>query len=44
MLETGIPEDTRTYLGMLGFKVVVNYEGQVVRVEQPGASGAEGEE
>jgi hypothetical protein len=44
MMETGIPEDSRAYLGMLGFKVVINVHGEVVRVEQPGAAGGEGEE
>ena len=36
LLQQGIPEDARAYLGMMGFKVVVNYQGEVLRVEQPG--------
>jgi len=44
ILGAGIPESGRTYLGMLGFKVVVNVHGEVVRVEQPSAPGAEDEE
>jgi hypothetical protein len=43
MMETGIPEDARAYLGMLGFKVVIDMHGEVLRVEQPGAAGGEGE-
>ena len=43
ILETGLPEDMRAYLGMMGFKVVINYHGEVIRVEQPGISGDEGE-
>lgn len=35
LLQQGIPEDARIYLGMTGFKVVVNYRGEVLRVEQP---------
>jgi len=35
--EHGIPEDGRIYLGMLGLKIVVNYHGDVVRIEQPAA-------
>ncbi len=35
ILKTGLPEDMRAYLGMMGFKVVVNYRGEIVRVEQP---------
>ena len=44
LMQTGIPEDMRAYLGMMGFKVIVNYHGEVVRLEQPGTSGdGEGE-
>jgi len=44
VLQTGFPEDMKAYLGMMGFKVVINYHGEVVRVEQPGAAGEEGNE
>lgn len=44
VLQTGFPEDMKAYLGMMGFKVVINYHGEVVRVEQPGAVGQEGNE
>ena len=37
LLTNGIPEDGRVYLGMLGFKIIVNYHGDVIRVEQPSA-------
>ncbi|MFZ5878154.1 MAG: hypothetical protein ACOY0R_02170 [Chloroflexota bacterium] len=43
MMETGLPEDARAYLGMLGFKVIIDMHGEVLRVEQPGAAGGEGE-
>ena len=43
LLQQGIPEDARAYLGMMGFKVVVDYQGKVLRVEQPGAIDDEGE-
>ena len=43
LMQVGIPEDMRAYLGMIGFKIVINVHGEVVRVEQPGASGEEGE-
>jgi len=39
LMQTGIPEDMRAYLGMMGFKVVINYHGEIIRVEQPGSSG-----
>ena len=38
ILQVGIPEDTRADLGMMGFKVVINYHGEVVSVEQPGVA------
>lgn len=44
LIQTGMPEDTRIYLGMMGFKVVINLHGEVIRVEQPSAPGDEGEE
>lgn len=39
LLETGIPEDARAYLGMMGFRVVINVHGEVIRVDQPGVEG-----
>ena len=44
LLQQGIPEDARVYLGMMGFKVVVNYQGEVLRVEQPGAIDDSGDD
>lgn len=45
ILETGIPEDTIAYLGMMGLKVVINFHGDLIRIEQPAAasSGDEGD-
>ncbi len=36
LLETGIPQDSLAYLGMLGFKIVINVHGEVVDLNQPG--------
>jgi hypothetical protein len=45
LLETGIPEDGLAYLGMLGFCVVINVHGEIVRVDQPSApDGGGGDE
>ena len=44
LLQMGLPEDMRAYLGMMGFKIIINVHGDVVRVEQPGAAGGEEEE
>ena len=44
LMQAGIPEDMRAYLGMMGFKVVINIHGEVLSVDQPGtASGDDGE-
>ncbi len=44
LFETGIPEETRSYMGLMGFKIVVNVHGDVISVNQPGIeSGDEGE-
>ena len=44
LLQMGLPEDMRNYLGMMGFKVIINVHGEVVRVEQPGIDPGAGEE
>lgn len=45
LFEIGIPEEMRAYLGMTGFKVVIDMNGDVLRFEQPGtaAPGDKGE-
>lgn len=35
ILEQGLPEEARAYLGMLGFRVVIDLRGDVIRVDQP---------
>ena len=44
LLQTGIPEDGRAYMGMVGFRVVINVHGEVMRVDQPSAVDDEGGE
>ncbi|HSG26423.1 MAG TPA: hypothetical protein VLA32_09920 [Anaerolineales bacterium] len=36
MLESGIPEEGRAYLGMMGFKIRINLHGELMEVIQPG--------
>ena len=44
LMLAGIPEDMRAYLGMMGFKVIINMHGEVLKVDQPGvASDGDGE-
>jgi hypothetical protein len=38
ILEMGIPEETRAYLGMMGFKVTLGIRGEIVNIEFPTAS------
>lgn len=37
ILQAGIPEEGRAYMGMSGFKVVINVHGEVLRLDQPSA-------
>jgi len=43
LMQAGIPEDMRAYMGMTGFKIIINVHGEVLKVEQPGATGGEDE-
>ncbi|MEM5774812.1 MAG: hypothetical protein AAGU05_07385, partial [Anaerolineaceae bacterium] len=36
LMETGLPEEGRAYMGMMGFKVIINLHGEVLRIHQPG--------
>ena len=44
LMQQGIPEEGRAYLGMLGFKVIINVHGEVVKIEQLAAANDEGGE
>lgn len=44
LLKSGIPEAGRQYMGMMGFKVVINFHGDVLRLDQPSAASDEGDE
>ncbi len=44
LIEQGLPESARAYLGMLGFRIVLNYHGEVVRFDQPGLAAGPEEE
>lgn len=36
LLQTGIPEEVRAYMGMMGFRIKINIHGDVIEVQQPG--------
>ena len=38
---TGIPEEGRAYMGMMGFKIIIDVHGEVIRMEQPGSINPE---
>ncbi len=44
LMQQGIPEEARAYLGMAGLKITINYHGEVVRIDQPSAPSDEGGE
>lgn len=41
LIDSGLPSEARAYLGMLGFRIILNYHGEVVGLNQPGAAGPE---
>lgn len=41
LVESGIPEESRSYLGMMGFRVTINLHGEVVKIDQPGLAEEE---
>jgi hypothetical protein len=38
VLKQGIPDEARQMLGIMGFRVVVNFHGEVLRIDQPGVA------
>jgi hypothetical protein len=41
VLHSGIPEEGRAYMGMMGFRVKINVHGEVLEVNQPGTIAPE---
>jgi len=37
LLQTGLPEEARSWLGLMGFRVMVNFRGEVVDLNFPSA-------
>ncbi len=44
ILKAGIPEEGRAYLGMMGFQIVINIHGEVVKFNQPSAPAGDDDE
>jgi hypothetical protein len=43
LLETGIPDEVRAYLGMMGFRIKINVHGEVLDIQQPGIESPDNE-
>ena len=43
IFELGIPEESRTYLGMTGFRIIIDVHGEVIEFLQPGMIAPEDE-
>jgi hypothetical protein len=41
LLQTGIPEEGRAYMGMMGMRIIINVHGEVVRIDQPSAPASD---
>ena len=37
LFNTGIPEEGRAYMGMMGFRIVIDVHGDVIEINQPGS-------
>ena len=41
IFESGIPEDVRAYLGMMGMKITINYHGEIIDIALPSKTDSE---
>ena len=37
IIEQGLPEQARNMMGMLGFRIIINHHGEIIRIDQPTA-------
>jgi hypothetical protein len=44
LFSSGIPEEGRAYMGMMGFRVTIDIHGEVIKIDQPGMIDPEDEE
>lgn len=44
LAEVGIPEESRLYLGMMGFRIIISIHGDVLEIVQPGIADHSGDE
>lgn len=43
LAQIGIPEESRIYMGMIGFRIIISIHGEVLAIEQPGVIDDSGE-
>lgn len=36
LFNSGIPEEGRAYMGMMGFRITIDIHGEVIKIDQPG--------
>lgn len=41
LMQVGLPEETRSWLGLMGFRIIIDIHGDIVDVEMPGGGFAE---
>jgi ElaB/YqjD/DUF883 family membrane-anchored ribosome-binding protein len=44
LFDTGIPEEGRAYMGMMGFRITIDVHGDVIKIDQPGMLSSDDEE
>lgn len=43
LFSSGIPEEGRAYMGMMGFRITIDVHGEVIQIDQPGMIDPEDE-
>jgi hypothetical protein len=43
LFTSGIPDEGRAYMGMMGFRITINVHGEVLKIDQPGMIAPEDE-
>ena len=44
LIQVGIPEESRLYMGMIGFRIIISIHGDVLEIIQPGIVNGSGDE
>lgn len=44
LFRSGIPEEGRAYMGMMGFRITIDVHGEVIKIDQPGMIAPDDEE